>query len=1012
MGVRYLCAMAVAAALGLSIVSTSSPGFPGSAEDPVTEAIPNADGLPIAWIGAPADRPSDDADLRTLQATLTAATAGQTVSFDPEDYIFSSLLSVPRQVTLASASPSVLFARFTVAQGVTADANVTFGVAVTGAVVTVSTAGAALKDIKIVNPNAVTRPTGVQLAAAATGVTIDRFTMDGGGEALSYGVNLTSGSAVITTPAISGVATGIGAAAASVAPNLAVEGGTIAATTAGIALGTTKAPRVSNVTVTGSGSGVGTGIDLANSSGAVVSSPVVRDFNRGIGATATSTAPGARITGARLTGIGREGIALGSTIGPVVTTPEIVGTDTANSIGVNLHLVSEATLDRVVVSHFAYGVSTNIGATGVGPKIISPVVSDVTVGGITLGSTQGAVITDPIVSGLGTGSGINLMNSGRVTVTDGRISGFLNGVASQSAGAADSDRTDIRLSRLEITGPPNASTGISLLAAKSPLITDITADVTGAGVVVHDSTDVVIEDLTVIGHEGPSDSTGSAILKAYGSQNVSVDRASIEAGSYGFFYSSTTGATVTNALVSNVVLYALYSRSSAEIEVSRSRLEDNDSAGVFTVTEADLPISRDIDLHDNVLSGNRDGILLYSGTRGVRFTDNTVSGQTFTISAASAHDVTIAGNEIEQAGADGLAAVMVSPIREDRDQLGSYSSSGIEIRGNTFTGSGTWLQVGSPDPSAPDAAYRTLRDPVLVVGNSFPAASTAVRNFANAVVGDDTATARVAEAGPVAVDARDYDDPNDWGAPCRPTGFLDGELVYDGEGAAVYELTEAPALYPTDCIELSLTQSIEQQSVRAGEVVTWTLTPRNEGLRDAPAGWSVTQLLPEGVELVSMSGDGYTFDGLTATAGAALPVDADGSPITVTVRVVSEPETPVTMRNVAYVAPLAPADATDLDGDGYADVVVEHRSPLEVPTLETDTDASATDNDAQGVWQVVPGGAAPTPTPTPSPTSSDGPSGSGDLAVTGTLAVTLGLTAVLLLIGGVATLAFARRRRA
>ncbi len=101
--------------------------------------------------------------------------------------------------------------------------------------------------------------------------------------------------------------------------------------------------------------------------------------------------------------------------------------------------------------------------------------------------------------------------------------------------------------------------------------------------------------------------------------------------------------------------------------------------------------------------------------------------------------------------------------------------------------------------------------------------------------------------------------------------------------------------------------------------------------------------------------------GLTATAGTALPPGADGPVLTVTVRITAEPSARTTMKNVAYVAPLPEDEATDLDGDGYADVIAEHLNPLVVPTLDTDTDRSDTDNDAQGVWTVE--GAALSPHP-------------------------------------------------
>jgi hypothetical protein len=247
----------------------------------------------------------------------------------------------------------------------------------------------------------------------------------------------------------------------------------------------------------------------------------------------------------------------------------------------------------------------------------------------------------------------------------------------------------------------------------------------------------------------------------------------------------------------------------------------------------------------------------------------------------------------------------------------------------------------------------------MVTGNTFPADSVAIRTFPNAVAGKDPSSRisifSILVRRPVAVDARNYDDPNHWDSPCLATGRLDGDLVYDGGGARVDELTVAPVLYPTDCVALSLTEQVNL-ALTTGDTLTWNLHPRNDGLRSAPAGWSVTQVMPRGVDLLSMSGDGYEFDGLTATATERLDVGERGPTITLSVRITANPAREILMKDVAYIAPLAPEDSRDLDGDGYVDVIDERPGPLVVPDLDTDTDESETDNDAQGFWAVTASG--------------------------------------------------------
>lgn len=950
---------------------------------PSPTIVPNANTVRMAWVGTPDERP-DDAGLLTLQAAVNAAAVGGTVSFDPGDYAFTGALTVPREVTLDSSAPSMLYSRYTVSGGGLALADdVVIGAANTGAVVTVTAAGAVLTDITVRNPTPVARPTGIQLGANVTGVVIDGFDMDGAGELSSYGVNLTTGAATITEPSIVGVATGVTVTAASTASGIEVSGGSIAATTSGVSLGTATAPRVTGVEVSGP-AGAGTGVDLASSSGPVVDTVVVRGFARGIGTSPTNTRAGATITAAVVEGSSREGIALGATTGARITDAEITLSGATQSTGILTLQSTGVVIERPTITGAMYGITTAATNTGAGPTITDPTIT--AFGGILLGSTQGAVVTGAVLDsgGWGAGTGINTVNAGRVTISDVTATGFLYAIGAQSTTDPTSDRVDISISDVDVVGAPDASSGVYLLGAENATVSRVTAELTGAALVIHQSVGVRAQDVVVRGREGPTSVTGAAILRAYGSQDVDVDRASIDAGSYGFFYSATDGATVTNATVANVVEYGVYGRSVANLDVSATTFADSSAVAMFVVTNPAHGISHDIAVHDTAMTGNDGGIHVLQGTTGVRIVGNTVSGQPDVVTAGPAHDLLVADNTVDQAGADGVAAITVAPLWADGALPGSYSSSDVQVTGNTFTGGGTWLQVGTADPADDAAARRTLRDDVLVTGNVFPADSAAIRTHANAVVGEDTAgaaTRALPVDGPVAVDARDHADPNDWGSACRATGFLDGAPFYDGGGAEVHELTTAPVLYPMTCTDLSLTQDLDVEAgtvLRAGDLVTWTLTPHNAGPRVAPAGWTITQLLPDGVELVSMAGEGYTTDGSTATATTALPAGSDGPLLTVTVRLVAPPPGESTMRDVAYVA-LAPD--TDLDGDGVVDVLTEQLSPLVVPTIQSDTEATPTDNDAQGAWAAV-GDAPPEPS-VPGGDGSGGGTGGPDTAVNG-----------------------------
>ena len=979
-----------------SIVEVPPPASP--------DIVPNANTVPMAWVGTPDQRPATPI---TLQAAVNAAPAGGTVSFDPGGYAFTGAITVPRAVTLDTAAPSMLYTRLTVTGGgLELTEAVAIGAANTGAIVTVTASGAVLSGLTIRNPTPVARPTGVQLGAGVTGVVIDGLEVDGGGEASSYGVNLTTGSARLTNPAIAGVATGVTVTAASTAGGIAVEGGTVAASTSGVSLGTAAAPTVRGVGITGP-AGAGTGIDLARSTGAVVDAVTVQGFARGIGSTTTAIGAGPTITGAVVDGSSREGIALGSTTGAQVVGADITLAGATQSTGILVLYATGVVIDEPVITGAMYGITTHTTNTGTGPQITDPQIS--AFGAITLGSTQGAVVTGAVLDN-GTwgpaGTGINLVNAGRATVADVTATGFLYAIGSQSNLDAASDRVDITISDLEVVGAPDASSGVYLLGVRNATISRVTAELTGAALVIHLSVGVHAQDVVVTGRAGPTSVTGGAILRAYGSQDVDVDRASIDGGSYGFFYSGTDGSDVTNATVAGLAEYGFYGRSVANLDIGATTFTGNSAVGLLVVTDPDDGVSHDIAVHDNVVTGNGGGIHVLQGTTGVQIERNRVSGQPSFVTAGPAHDLLVADNTVDQTGAPGAAAITVAPLWADGAVPGSYSSSGIEITRNAFSGGGTWVHVGTADAGDPAAARRTLRDDVLVTGNAFPLGTAAVRTFANAVGGQDAAPAVEAlpDGGPVAVDARDHDDPNDWGSPCGPTGFLDGAPFYDGGGAEVLELTAAPVLYPMTCIDLALTEEPSSGSARPGDTMTWTLTPRNAGPRVAPAGWTITQLLPDGLELVTMTGAGYVVEGATATATADLPVDTAGPPLTVTARLVAAPPGASTVRSVAYVAP---APAADLDGDGVVDTLVERLGPLVVPTIATDTDATATDNDTQGEWTAL--GDAPPPG---TPSGGDGhPGRAGDvLAVSGRDALPSAVLALVLLGVGLTAVTHSRRR--
>lgn len=89
-------------------------------------------------------------------------------------------------------------------------------------------------------------------------------------------------------------------------------------------------------------------------------------------------------------------------------------------------------------------------------------------------------------------------------------------------------------------------------------------------------------------------------------------------------------------------------------------------------------------------------------------------------------------------------------------------------------------------------------------------------------------------------------------------------------------------------VDLTLEKDLTSTGpVYPGDEVVFTLTPHNEGPGSALPGWSVTEVLPAGLSLVSMAGAGYVCEGATCVAQQALPSGEDGGPITVTATVSS-----------------------------------------------------------------------------------------------------------------------------
>ncbi len=136
---------------------------------------------------------------------------------------------------------------------------------------------------------------------------------------------------------------------------------------------------------------------------------------------------------------------------------------------------------------------------------------------------------------------------------------------------------------------------------------------------------------------------------------------------------------------------------------------------------------------------------------------------------------------------------------------------------------------------------------------------------------------------------------------------------------------------------LTLSKKLVTQGViLVGSTVKFELVAHNDGPADSLAGWSVTDMLPANLTLVSMSGSGFKCTGGTCVAEGPLAANSDAT-ITVVAKVTGTK--PGGYANVAFVKP--------------SDKDVPEASPLgEDPTLDTDPSKTPTDNDASAGFVV------------------------------------------------------------
>jgi len=159
----------------------------------------------------------------------------------------------------------------------------------------------------------------------------------------------------------------------------------------------------------------------------------------------------------------------------------------------------------------------------------------------------------------------------------------------------------------------------------------------------------------------------------------------------------------------------------------------------------------------------------------------------------------------------------------------------------------------------------------------------------------------------------------EFGGPTAPDGVVPCNLDLDAGLVA---------------LDLSVTKVADRATAVSGDEIVWTVTPHNDGPVDAYPQWSVTDLVPAGVTVLSMEGEGYLCGEGTCISDQWLRAGADGPALTIRTRI--DADTVGTLTNTATISPSA-KDLADTDpSDNSASALVVVTAPPPPPPVDPD----------------------------------------------------------------------------
>jgi hypothetical protein len=641
-------------------------------------AAPVSDGALIAWVGSP-----EPPTKTTLQLALNAASAGETVHLVPGAYQFSLLLTATKTVTIEAASATQLFGRITFGGGALTTTNVVLSpAAASTSVLTVTTpSGASLSGIQIANP-------------------------DGFAGATQIGINLGSATGVtVTSPTISGMTTGISAAAANTGAGLTITGATIAFRAKGIVLGGTSAPTVTGSTLTGpTGSGT-MGIDYGTSSSAILTNNAISGVLAGISSAATaSTAAGPQISGGTIEATGNA-INLTATTGARVTGIALtclVPTNSASAIGVNINNASDVIVLNTTTTGFATGVAVTNASAPTGIQVTGGDFAAVT-NAITLGSAVSPVVTGATVRGqeragtLGT-TGVNVFNATGALIQDLTSVGPRKGISV----AVGNTSTGLRIIRGTFAVPDvGSSVGIELggtvgALVRSPTITGANRITSRIGITTARAEGATITGAVIStvaqGISGTWVREGGTVLTGHTITGARITNVGI-----GIYTANTDGTTVDDAII-DAYGEGAAGHEDANFTLTNSQVTGHPGAGSASsgTNCVRFYYTRGITVTNVVTTGGATGLYLDMSYDAVA-TNLDISGATWYGTYAES----ITGYELRNSRLHdnaGIANLTINPSSLDSLDLRQVSS-GIVFADNVFTNNlaGVYLPLGVQD---------------------------------------------------------------------------------------------------------------------------------------------------------------------------------------------------------------------------------------------------------------------------------------------------------------------------